>query len=1047
MSSGFLGGPVMFLRRALRYRYAQALVLTGVSLLIGTCAAFAPWFARAVEQTVTTETLHSQRQSAAWQLEATPPAASGVATAKKPEDLAQLVPADLKPLFSPPLYGQTVDAQWRLSTDPKDVKVVGRLVWRDAYCGQLVLIEGRCPKGPGEVAVSTADKANFNAKTGSVLIAKPTDYAGGANLTVVGVYKPVDPLADYWFGRAPVGRSHLPEFPDPGSGDFLLTDRATFVKSIWGHRSTLDTRPLAGVVRADDLQRIKDATEQVDANASQLGLETRNASGLVGVIDQIQAERKQATTIIPLVMVQVALFGVVVLALALSAVVDQRRPEIAVARLRGASARRTGRSLAVELGVAVLTGLLAGIGTGFLLLLVVRATWLNGGAPIEVPWTVPAAVALAVVVGIAVVVWSVRSVVQQPISTLLRRVVPRRRSRALGMIDLSIIMLASAGLVAALTGGGRGPLPVLTPTLLALAVGLTFAHLLLPAAGFVSRRALRRGRLGLALGALQVSRRPAVTRIVAVVAVATALASFAGQAASVAGDNRDLRAGYETGAEGVLSMSVTDLSSFSQAIDKIDPDRHWLTPVVLSRPPSPDGLTGMMIEPDSFRRIAFRGDQLTDAAGYDALKAPAKPDRIDIHGHELTITATPGKLTPVAVTSFNGQQPAQNPAAKSVILEANVVSRAGGARFLVRFPPMPLVAGRTFVLKTQIGCLQGCQLVRLGLARGLNDPGGFKGRIEIGKLTMEGGKAVPLGAAADWRPVKAIDGTPGSIAVDDRSGGGLAFDLTNTGNEQFIQHGSVPAVVPALISPGFVFSDATTVPGTDGLAVPVQKIDRPQGTINRYPLNAAVVDLENIRRLGGSVDQLSTEFQVWLNADGLANSQRVIDGLGQAGMVATLIDRHSDRIATYGRSASALALQLTPVVGIAGWSLAIIVLLLMVVTSWRSRAQDYASLRITGVPAGTTGRAARWEQTGPVALAALLGSACGVFGAQIALPMIPLFAETLLKSPIPLDLHTNWTVALLLWLIGTAVLTTTTLLLGTGVNRRAGYHRIREELS
>jgi hypothetical protein len=70
-----------------------------------------------------------------------------------------------------------------------------------------------------------------------------------------------------------------------------------------------------------------------------------------------------------------------------------------------------------------------------------------------------------------------------------------------------------------------------------------------------------------------------------------------------------------------------------------------------------------------------------------------------------------------------------------------------------------------------------------------------------------------------------------------------------------------------------------------------------------------------------------------------------------------------------------------------------------------------------------------------------------VIGAQIALPLIPLFAETLEASTIPLDLHTNWAVALLLWLIGTAVLTTTTLLLGTGVNRRAGYHRIREELS
>ena len=258
---------------------------------------------------------------------------------------------------------------------------------------------------------------------------------------------------------------------------------------------------------------------------------------------------------------------------------------------------------------------------------------------------------------------------------------------------------------------------------------------------------------------------------------------------------------------------------------------------------------------------------------------------------------------------------------------------------------------------------------------------------------------------------------------------------------------TVPAVVPALVSRGFAFNDATTVPGLDGLAVPITKLDRPHGPINRYSVNVAVLDLENMRRLGGSVDQGATDFEVWLNAEGLANSQKVIDALGQAGISATLVDKRSDRIARYGRSASALALQLTPVVGIAGWSLAIIVLLLMVVTSWRSRAQDYASLRITGVPASTTGRAARWEQTGPVALAALLGSVCGVIGAQIALPLIPLFADTLETSPIPLDLHTNWSVALLLWLIGTVVLTTTTLLLGTGVNRRAGYHRIREELS
>jgi hypothetical protein len=61
--------------------------------------------------------------------------------------------------------------------------------------------------------------------------------------------------------------------------------------------------------------------------------------------------------------------------------------------------------------------------------------------------------------------------------------------------------------------------------------------------------------------------------------------------------------------------------------------------------------------------------------------------------------------------------------------------------------------------------------------------------------------------------------------------------------------------------------------------------------------------------------------------------------------------------------------------------------------------------------------------------------------------MVPLFAPTSQPSPIPLDLATNWYVALALTLISTAIMTAATLLLGTGVNRRAGYTRIREELS
>jgi len=1035
----------MFLRQALRYRWSQAMVLAGVSLLIGTCAAFAPWFARAVEQTVTTETLARQWNSAAWQVKTVPKTTvGGSAEPTPPEELDQLIPADLKQQFTPPVYGRAAAVIWGLGDDRPTVQ--SRVVWRDGYCAQLELTAGRCPRSPGEVAASAADAKNFGLAVGATINAQPAGIPARSPLRVVGIYQ-ADAEAIFWFGRRPIGNSRQASDSQAALGDFLLTERDTLSAGPWGAYSTLDTRPQPGSVRVDDLARIRQVTDQLEVQIAERGIDAQNSSGLIDVIDGIQAERRQATTIIPLVMVQVALFGVVVLALALATVVDQRRPELAVSRLRGSGAGSIGRALAVELSVPVLLGTVLGAAAGFAMLLAVRAAWLAGVPPLEVPWTVPAAVGLAALAGLAVVALSVRTVVRRPISSLLRRIAPRGSHRTIGLIDLIVIVVASAGLVTGLTSGGRGPLPILTPTLLALAAGLAFAHLLLPAAGLVSRRALRNGRLGLALGALQVARRPAVTRLVAVVAVATGLVSFAGQAASVAGRNRDTRAGYETGAEAVLAIDTINLIDFTAAINKVDPDRRWLTPVVLTQAPAAESLRAVLIEPDSYRRIAFRGDRLAETEGFGNLRAPAEPQPIKVVGDQLKVTADVGTTASYAPPTSDGEELAPEGRARTVILQATVVNQRRGARYLVRFPPIPLGRSGPVQLSTPMDCRPSCQLIRLGIAREVGDPVGAKGEIAISHLATDTQPSIPLGSAQDWTSgPPAGDDDQSHIAAKSRPNG-LTLEVTSLGSDLTLQHAAIPTPVPALVSQDFSVSEVQTVPGLDGLSIPITKVDSLRTPMPRHTERAAVMDLETVRRLGGNVDDTSTDLELWLNADGLANLGKVVDGLTAAGLTPTLVDRRSDRIEGYGRSASALALQLTPVVGLASWALAVIVLLLMGVSSWRSRAQDYASLRINGVPASTTGGAARWEQTGPVALAALLGSVCGIVGAHIALPMFPLFAETSEPSPIPLDLAINWSGAVILWLAGTVVLTATTLVLGTGVNRRAGYVRIREELS
>ncbi|MGZ0147262.1 FtsX-like permease family protein [Kribbella sp. WER1] len=1037
----------MFLRRALRYRWAQALVLTGVSLLIGTCAVFGPWFARAVEQTVMTETLSGQRLPASWLIAsrtaiATPGWKTGTNSDVQvtPEQLDKLLPADLRSHFTPPVHGYYADISWRAK--PADDPVTVRLRWRDGYCAQLAVVEGSCPKAANEVIASVADKSLWDLTVGQSLAAATGGDSAAQPVKVVGFYRPNEPRGDYWFGDYPTGHSRKPAAEEPGWSNELFTERTTLTgNGNFATKATSDLRPLPGVNRLGDLDRLQDATRTVNGNAQeQLGGLAEVTSSLASLVDQIQAERKQATTIIPLVMVQVALFAVVVLALALAAVVDQRRPEIALSRLRGSSARRTHRALAVELGLPVLVGTLLGGVVGFGILAVVRHTWLRGGAPVEVPWTVAAALGAAVVVALAVVVLQVRGVVRRPISTLLRRVA-RRHGRAIGVADLCIIVFAVAGLVAALTGDGRGPLPVLTPALLGLAAGLAFAHLLLPTAGLISRGALRRGRLGLALGALQVSRRPAVTRIVAAVAVAAALLTFAGQAASVGSRNRDARSGYETGAEGVLRMNSLYFADFLGAVDKIDPDRHWLTPVVLARPASPDALQTEMIEPDSFRRIAFQGQQLTDADGWRMLKAPdAAP--IQLRGSQLTATVSTGPITARSAKTASGTEIGSG-RPKSVVLRANVVSHRDGARYLVSFPPLALPATKPVVLQAPIECTAGCDLLRLGVGREATDQVGLEGDLTISRLSTTDNPTIALGTPQDWSTLSAVENDQGAATA--KPGGLLTIGMKSFGNDQFMQYRTVPAEVPALVTPEYRFDSSTTSPGVDSSPMALDRIDRLHGPVNRYGTRTAVVDLETVRRLGGAVDEGSTDFEVWLNKAGMANVDTIVEQLTKAGLSAELIDRRDDRIAAYERSASALALQLTPVVGSAAWVLAIVVLLLTIVTSWRSRAQDYASLQLTGVPASATGRAARWEQTGPVALAVLLGTVCGLIGARVALPLIPLFANG--DSPVPLDLRINWPVAIALWAGGTAILAAVTLMLGSGVNRRSSYSRIREELT
>lgn len=775
-------------------------------------------------------------------------------------------------------------------------------------------------------------------------------------------------------------------------------------------------------------------SEQLPAQLHDLGAVTVRTQ-LPQLVEQIDDDRRRAAVVIPLVMVQVAIFGLVVLALATSALIDQRRQELALARLRGLSSRRSGRELVTELWLLVTIGTVSGLGLAFAVTAIVRHTWLAGTTPAEFTWSAAAANAIALLAGLATVPLTLRAVARQSIATLLRTVPARRRSGLITPASTVLISLAVSGLVATVSGGDRGPLAIVTPALLALAAGLVFAAVLVAVAAPLGAWALRRGRLSSGLAALQVARRRAPSQLVPVVAVATALVAFAGQAVAIADRNRDTRAGLETGAQTVLNVDTYRVRDALAVLNSVDPDRRWSTAVVLNSPPSPHGLRLMGIEPDSFRRVAIGGDTLADAPTYDRLSA-SRVEPVTVRGGRLVATVAPltariGPPTPPAA----GQELQPVPT-RLVTLAATYVN-ALRVRSTTTIGVVPLNGKRSVTLSAPVNCLQGCQLLRLHIGRETGSTRQIQGALTITSLhTDTDPRPVDLGGTTDWAdatPTK-LDGESVSLTSGGSDDARLTVDFSSLGTNLAVQHRWFPPRLPVVTSPDGAATGGTTAPALDGQPVAIESAGTATGPVPRHLNRVAVADLESLVRWGGPEPIGSTSIQVWLSRDGTTHSDDLVAAFAKARIPIKNQELLSDRTDRYARTASALALRLTPVLGGAALALALAVLLLLALSTRRARTDDHASLRLAGVAASTTSRSTQVEQFGLAGVATVLGSVCGVIGGQLALPLIPLFDTE--QPAVPVDLGVSWSAAALSLLVTAAVLGAGVAILTRALTRR-----------
>lgn len=1027
--------------QGIRYRAAQAVTLALLAALIATCAVFAPVYQRAVEQTVVDVLLQqSTVANRGLSLRSAAPsgAFAGDAPAREPSELLGYVPDTLRGYYGEPIASRTAQVNQPLGAPNPSA---GVLEYRAGQCGHVRAISGTCPQDVDQVMISLADTHTFGYQLGSVItvptIDRPKKGPVDVNLTVVGVY--TQPADDpYWFGTRLDGRSGTEPAQDDSGGngpshplhDVWLTPQTTLVdpaRPSLPETTTLVDLPLrTSKVDLDDLATIQSGLRQLRTSVSKSGSElpVAFATQFPSIATDVAHQRSQARTIVPVLVAQLGLLAVVVLWLVLGAAIEQRRPDVAIAYLRGRSRGNTRRRLVTELSTVTLVGVPFGILVAFLLGWLARTAVLPGDAAFEVTPSMVLAAALSVVVVVATAAAAAWRVTREDLADLLRRVPPRRTGWAIGIGEALLASAAAILVVAFATGGLSGPFALVAPALLALVVGMVLAYAVGPLAAGAGRRLLARGRTTLGVAVLDTARSATTRRTLAIVTVAAALLAFCVDAVAVGQRNREYAAEQQAGAPLVAEVSGIDLGAILAALKTVDPDSRQVTPVLRTRPPGQDTTVTLGVQPAAFRRVALW------VGGVPRLPltalAPPQADPISFTGATLGFSLSTAGMSGVD--------------SGDVGLRLRVLDLHTLEVFRLDAGTIPQTERSDVPVSVDVPCARSCALIGIEV---LTLPGNSaRGSFVLDHLTTGDGTAVPIGPANRWVPLhdsKAGQITPVSTTPDQLRLSVQTSGLSVTSLDQ--------AWLPSRI--GTVVSGDGRTPATRASTVELTGIDGEERTgrvvgrlprIPGSPPRTSLVDLDTLTR--GSTPSTDSQLEVWFRHDSPRELAAVRAALRKQGLSIDATRRLSDDRRQLNRSAAAWSLQLGYVAGLVGLLVGLLVVIVLTVSRWRQRARDLAALRMSGFGDARIRRVAALSQVTPVVVAAVVGTASGLVGAQLALPDVPFFTRPPAVST--LDLAPAWLLVLAVALVGLLVLGTTAWLAGRALARRARLERLRE---
>ncbi|BCB82030.1 hypothetical protein GCM10022251_52830 [Phytohabitans flavus] len=854
---------------------------------------------------------------------------------------------------------------------------ISRLVFRSDVCPHLRIVAGRCLMGAGETVIGESTARRLGLAPGGTITITWATYSEPTlrwvpagvptKLAVVGVYQPLDVADGYW------GRSG---YFAPGSPDSerepLLVNRQTADGVDHGQdMRVVEAVPGPGALDADHLDEVRADVadlrgELVGAGGGSSVFFAQLATELDGLLDRIDRSQALARRVVPVAAVPLVGLCWFVIFLAVAYGTAGRRHELGLVALRGARRPVRWWLSAGESTLAILAGAPLGYLVGTLAVWLVARARFGGGELTLSADALPYA-ALATAGALLAALLAQRQQLASPVADLLRRVPARTGTWRSTAVEAIVVVLAVVA-VFQLRGfeGELVGLSLLVPSLVAVAIALVAARLLMPLAGRLGTRALRRGRLGVALGALHVTRRPGSHRLFVLLAVAVSLLGFAAMAVDVASRSRAERASVETGADRVVTVLPVDAGKLLAAVREVDPDGRYAMAAAVVPPATPAGRPMLAVDTTRLERVAVWRPEFGPSPGdVTRLLRPATAEPYVLRGTRVT-----------AVLDNPGQTEGRLRLAVSLRpLDGSPTERM---TFGVLDPGV-----HTYT--AEVGaCAAGCRL--LGFDAIYERSGSEKTSMVIRELP--GLVSAEQLATSGWKGVFEGDITSGP--------GGLTVSATASGarQETWVLPPDVPTPLPVV--PVGQLPDSVALTGLDADR-PVPRVVSEATTLPRLGAHGLLTDLEYLERQTLGATRL-TQPQVWLRPDAPAG---VADRLAEQGLVVTGDDTVAEARALLDKRAPALAIWFHLLAAGFAVLLGLGGLALMAAVDRRRSTEDMRALRLQGLPARVVGRAALWSYLPVVAAALVTGAVAAVAAWWLAGGYLPVFVDDSLVLRLP----------------------------------------------